>query len=266
MQCDVQVFDSAEKRAVPRLSQEVNVANVVVSGETRPFRFLARHLEFRVVPEESYAIDLGCSTGETTYILAKRFKKVIGLDVSTEIVGKGLLDHPDLDLRVLDVLSDRNNVVDLIKNEMSDAPVVFFVDIGGDRLQDTVILFISFLMEKFETPTIVVKSRKLYRYLVKTCIDEDKVHCLPDSWEKLVDDTKQKELKDRKCFHPQRYNLMLAPDTGIPICRYYNYSTCKKGDECGQDHTHCHHCLKAGHRGYECEELANELIVRKKKT
>jgi SAM-dependent methyltransferase len=260
----VQVFNGLEKRVLPKLADTDKTANVIVCGETRPFRMLARHLCFPGDPK--CAIDLGCSTGATTAILAKRFHKVIGLDISTVVVEKGRLDHPGVDLRVLDVLTDRRVIVDLINQEMNGHIPLFFVDIGGDRMQDIVIIYLSFLIETFTTPIIVVKSRNLYRYLVNSSLAENGIYCKAEAWGKLIVDTKEEELRDRKCFHPQRYHMKLAPDSGLPMCRYHNYSICRKGDSCDQDHNHCHHCSEFGHRGFECQQLAVDLIVRKKKT
>ena len=41
---------------------------------------------------------------------------------------------------------------------------------------------------------------------------------------------------------------------GTDICRYHNYSQCKKGEQCEHDHEHCHVCRERGHTAQECSK------------
>src|ERR1700712_4461168 len=108
---DIQLFSSEDRELVPKLvAPGVVKTTLLITGETRPFRFLARHLVLPEPDSSVTAIDLGCSTGETTNVLSKRFKKAIGVDVSHEPVEKGMLQRPSLDLRVFDVLAETDSL------------------------------------------------------------------------------------------------------------------------------------------------------------
>jgi len=265
---EILLFDAMQKILIPKIKEgryRDAQTTLIICGETRPFRFLAKHLDIPWAAE-SPCVDLGCSTGEATHLLAKRgFSKVIGVDVSEENIAKATAERPEIEWRLMDVLAERDLLHEMIVNDFGGVTPVFFVDIGGDRMQETVVLFLSYVIQRYRPRLVVVKSRKLYKDVSKRYVEEDKKHLSVDGWNELVNRISEEELRDRKCFHPQRYPLRLVPGTDRAICRYFSYTgVCKKGDECEQDHEHCHHCQALGHRAQECEVLASELIVRKR--
>lgn len=257
----VQLFDGNELWQVPTITRNSEDARtaVIVCGETRPFRFLGRQLKFaNTAPSEIDILELGCSTGETTVHLTKRFRKVIGVDISAEMMAKPA--GPNLDLRLMDVLSDLDSLNKLIVEEFPQAKCCFFVDIGGDRLQDTVLLLLAHLIRTFQPMFIVLKCRKLYRTLLALPADV----VLEDQWELNYQQAVKNTREERMRLHPKRFGLSLVPGTEQAICRYYNYKSCAKAEECEQNHTHCHFCHAEGHRARDCELFATELLFIRK--
>jgi hypothetical protein len=60
--------------------------------------------------------------------------------------------------------------------------------------------------------------------------------------------------KGFRSVHPMRFPERSAPGGGVPICRPFNYATCHAAPgACPFDHSHCHHCLRAGHTARECD-------------
>lgn len=263
-QPSVQLFDGAEIWQVPTISPHdtlrANTTSVIVCGETRPFRFLARQLKFvGVQDKELDVLELGCSTGETTLSLAKRFRKVIGVDISAEVIA--MPAGPGLDLRLLDVLADLELLNRLIVSEFPPGELCFFIDIGGDRLQDTVLLLLEHVMQHFRPMFIVLKCRKLYRALLLAPPAE-----LDSQWKAHYQQAVVNTREERMRLHPKRFGLALVPGA-VPekaICRYFNYKSCAKADECPHDHAHCHFCKLPGHRAKECELFATELLFVRK--
>ena len=248
---EVQLFSSYEANTLPNITLSQTDISVLITGETKPFRYLARHL---AIPTELYfAVDLGCSTGETTHVLSKRYRRVVGVDISSEPISKARLSFPGVDFRIFDVLTDREALQALINEEPTSSSTVFFIDIGGDRLQDTVLILINHITETFHPPLIVVKSRKLFKFLSRNCLDADGIHCKIDLWQRLIQSTLDKQECDKKYFHSRRRLTFFVPGTQIPICQYHNYQVCKKGDECSFSHSYCHVCLQQGHRALECD-------------
>ena len=71
-------------------------------------------------PEKNNVIDFGCGSGRDTLFLAKFYKKVIGIDASSEIIArnKKLKNYNKNITFLLNDLSDENVLVDLLNNEL----------------------------------------------------------------------------------------------------------------------------------------------------
>ena len=61
----------------------------------------------------------------------------------------------------------------------------------------------------------------------------------------------QRQEAARQKMYPMDYQLKTNAE-GVNICRFWNYGVCLKGEQCRHDHTHCHKCGEAGHRGMNC--------------
>ena len=71
-------------------------------------------------PEKNKVIDFGCGSGRDTLFLAKFYKKVIGIDASSEIIArnKKLKNFNKNITFLLNDLSNENVLVDLLNNEL----------------------------------------------------------------------------------------------------------------------------------------------------
>jgi hypothetical protein len=64
------------------------------------------------------------------------------------------------------------------------------------------------------------------------------------------------EARTRYRKNPLKQPRRTVAETGLEVCRFYNYHTCLKGDSCPFDHSHCHLCGQAGHTAHLCTEYA----------
>ena len=71
-------------------------------------------------PEKNKVIDFGCGSGRDTLFLAKFYKKVIGIDASSEIIARNKkLKNSNKNITfLLNDLSNENVLVDLLNNEL----------------------------------------------------------------------------------------------------------------------------------------------------
>ena len=71
-------------------------------------------------PEKNNVIDFGCGSGRDTLFLAKFYKKVIGIDASSEIIARNKkLKNSNKNITfLLNDLSKENVLVDLLNNEL----------------------------------------------------------------------------------------------------------------------------------------------------
>jgi len=258
MPCAVHVFSLREAPQMPALAAE-EARTVVVCQRTHDFRHLARRWSDDGVLRPGEAVfDVGCSTGATTAVLAKRFPGayVLGLDISPEAIAAARANVPGVDFLQTDGLLCKEQVLELVRAKHATA---LWVDIGGDRELDTVVVFLAYLLRSIAGRlTLVVKSQTLYRQA-----RVDGASALDEAWLDGLVSQGSARLQSRRLAHPQRYPLKLDPADGVtPICRYFNYlDECKKGSACPYSHATCHHCLQAGHRAVDCDSFLNDLPV-----
>jgi SAM-dependent methyltransferase len=114
--------DSARRRAACRLGWSAGQAPPEVDAHLDAGRELVRALVDRSpVPPggDSVAVEIGCGFGRVCVALADRFDRVVGVDISSEVVQRAsvLVDHPRVSFRVGDGLRLRSFVdesVDLV--------------------------------------------------------------------------------------------------------------------------------------------------------
>jgi precorrin-6B methylase 2 len=95
-----------------------------------------RRLARERVEEGSTVVEIGCSTGRTTRLLARRCGRVVAVDVSQEMVTRvqqELADCPN----VLVARVDGRDVETLA--QLAGRPDTVFVDVGGDALLENVL-------------------------------------------------------------------------------------------------------------------------------
>jgi len=61
-------------------------------------------------------------------------------------------------------------------------------------------------------------------------------------------------------LYPLKYPTNCTPD-GILICRYHNYTECKKGTICPFDHNYCNTCGQKGHISKNCALFLNNFTA-----
>ena len=240
------------------MSGSASAPTLVLTDETAPFRLLARAARPHASDAASAALDLGASTGVVAHELTRSFARVVALDVSGDMRRRARERFPELDYREMDVLADADALGALFA-ETSARTV--FVDIGGDRMMDTVLLLLARLERDFVPWLVVVKSRQLHAAMGGSAVparragdgerdgggeggDDDDARGgaegeagfpsapeAPDAaaarLHELTAAALAREARSRRLLHPLRYPLRVAPTTGGAICRYHNYLACK---------------------------------------
>lgn len=256
----------------PRLPREVTV---IATSDTQRFRTLANSQ----VRQGDKVVELGCSTGETSWRLARAVNMqnssgaYIGLDNSEEMVSAARSTYPGLQFEQIDGLMEKAHLLALC----NDTDVVF-IDIGGDRSKHTVTLLLALLLEKTETrlKLVAVKCETLVADMDAWnpgYSDSGKIWNAEAWFANAIDNAKQasknwgKKKDQRKIRHPLNHQRKLAPN-GIEICRFHQFGTCLKmqrnqgpsisapPSSCPYEHRFCYECLGEGHRALECIAFA----------
>ena len=239
-----------------------------VCGTTRLYRALAE----RVLPT-CVVLEIGCSYGKCTNVLAKtvnNYRRVVGIDISNEVIDRASKSFPKLKFVRTDVLRDPLSVSRLSKEldkEFKDHDgLVIFIDIGGNRDLESVVKCIEYVNCELKPLMMVVKSEALYKcvkVMMKGVFDWKKLSEISNAAllerKSSSSETDDGDVYKRK-YHPLKAPLKMNPD-GISICRYHNYDTkgCRKFIDptfkgpCPYDHEYCHACLRKGHRALECK-------------
>jgi len=204
-------------------------------------------------------MDVGCSTGMTTLIMARRFKKVVGLDIAPLALIEARKTCPNENAQFLEIdgLLAKEQVVEIALDNKATG---IWVDIGGNRELDTVVLFLWYLLRHLPHVALICKSETLYK-AARTSELRMENECAGVRWfPELVSECAQRQMGKNRLAHPQQYPLKTRED-GLPICRFHNYDICKKKEDCPYDHTMCHFCLMLGHRARDCTKMKSEIPV-----
>lgn len=228
---------SSRSKPIPIFSDAL-----LLTSDTESYRQLAASQ----VDSDDKVVEIGCSTGQTSVILARNASHLVALDTGTSMVeqtqkalgaGNTQLDRRILCARV-DALVEQDQTLALARTFGS--PSVVFVDIGGNREEYNVRAILKWVRSALpDLRLVVVKSQALYQSTSDT-VDKE------TWWMDL-------ETACLQCpKHPLQAPMKLVDN--VPICRYHNYHSggCLKGTRCPYDHIHCHHCLAAGHRAIDC--------------
>jgi len=147
---------SLKKRLDPSRPLKVAAGQVgvqVVSSIDR-YRQLARELPV----ESDRILEIGCSTGESTRLLAQRAAQVVAVDVSAELVARlqaEMADYPQVQVAQV----DGRNTPQLVA--LLPDPTLVFVDIGGTAPLDNVALQLRLCLKAFAPRLIAVRSFEL---------------------------------------------------------------------------------------------------------
>jgi len=230
-------------------------AELVVCYSTKDFRHWARRCH--VDDACAAIIDVGCSTGVTSAILAKRFpaKNIVGVDISADSIAKARARVPHAEFILLDSVLCKERVLALMRTRHATH---VFVDIGGNRDLHAVVVLVAFLLRGAQGRlTVVAKSEALHAAAMAA------PRALDDVWLfQLLSEASQALQAKRQ--RRRRYPVRLDPADGVtPLCRFFNYfpDSCRLGDACPHSHAACHFCLRAGHRAADCAAYLTDLPV-----
>ena len=252
----------------------------IVCPFTTEFRQLAT-----LIPANTLVLEIGCSYGKATEILANSLEmssQVVGIDISKETITSASKEYPHIKFVQADCLRDPMSTLRVheelcaLHTDLTD--LVVFVDIGGNRELESLVVLLPWIEKQLNPTTIVVKSETLHAAVtelpsMQCCgqFDWHRLHTI--AMEALQ---KRKELQTKadgatpvqiKSLHPLKAPLRTTND-GTPICRFHNYDPrgCRKfidatcsGETCPYDHTVCHICLQKDHIALNCT-LGKPLI------
>lgn len=147
---------SLKKRLDP--SRPLKVAHgqveVLAISSIDRYRQLARELPV----ETDRILEIGCSTGGSTRLLAQRAAQVVAVDVSAELVVRLQTEMAGCaEVQVVQV--DGRNTPQLVA--LLPDPTLIFVDIGGTAHLDNVALQLRLCLKAFVPRLLVVRSFEL---------------------------------------------------------------------------------------------------------
>eukprot|EP00931_Biecheleriopsis_adriatica_P076505 TRINITY_DN50201_c0_g1_i1.p1 TRINITY_DN50201_c0_g1~~TRINITY_DN50201_c0_g1_i1.p1 ORF type:complete len:296 (-),score=66.68 TRINITY_DN50201_c0_g1_i1:10-897(-) len=223
---------------------------VEVVASTESFRELAR----RRPKDGDRILEIGCCFGQCTVLLAARAAEVLALDTSQECVELAAQRLADAELQGraraerLDVLAHPQ----LLRILGSCHPpfTVIFADIGGNRQLEHVMKLLRLLA--VNTPSVeyvAVKSEQLAECLAKAPSEPQRSAW----WQALQHGSCCPAKLPRRPMQKILMRPVRRTQDGDEICRFANYGTCSKGEDCKYDHGHCHCCGDKGHFAQACQ-------------
>ena len=219
---------------------------LVVVGETPEYRQACRQLP----SGDDFAVDIGSSFGHSTDALRQQSARALGIEVSKEVLADAQRRFPECRFERVDVIGDRERTKALV-----DGAGACFVDIGGNRMVNSLIEFLAWLADVVRPRIIVVKSRYMFQAVLAHVGDRGvgrDMH-VPDHaafWAAFAKANADPRLPRHALEFPES---MLD---GVHICRFHNYDEhgCKRlaFGNCPLNHTHCHRCKAEGHIARDC--------------
>jgi SAM-dependent methyltransferase len=135
-----------------------------------------RRLVAREVRPDDAVLEIGCSTGETTRLLAAQAKTVLAVDISDELVAKTaelFKDSPNVTVKKVDA----RNMPTLA--QLMPAPDVVFIDVGGAALLSNAGFVMRQCLVAFKPRVMVVRNTELAA--VASLLESVEVP-LPEDW------------------------------------------------------------------------------------
>ena len=170
---------SSSSRDYSGASEKPQPQHIVVTSDTVNYRILAASQ----VKSEDFVMEIGCSTGESTAILARYASSVVAFDtgesmiaaakerVSSVLVENKRRENSVVSYHKIDALQDPRGALKAIESSTSGKsafPDAVYIDIGGNRAIDGVVRMMDWVIKAFRSHPprlIVVKSQELVREL-----------------------------------------------------------------------------------------------------
>lgn len=127
---------------------------VIITPDTCIWRRLARS-QLDVTED---ALDIGCSLGVGTAVIAEHCRSVVGIDVSRDILEHARAAVPTAQFECFDVLRHPERLASVAAGR-----TVVFADIGGNRELEALAALLPRLQALPSVRLIVVKSKSLYK-------------------------------------------------------------------------------------------------------
>ena len=131
---------------------------ILLVGETESFRKLARS---QVLPTDT-VLEIGCSYGEATALIATRARCVIAVDISSDALERAAercAGCTNVRFEQIDCVKQPARLLEVAGPEGVHA---LFLDINGNRASEVVTSLLAALQERFRPAVTVVKNRELY--------------------------------------------------------------------------------------------------------
>jgi len=236
---------------------------LLICSETSDYRRVAQSLTRR---EGEGAVEIGCSYGVCSKILARRGWRVTCIDVAKEPLAHARERCGDgVELHLLDFCRDPSGFWSLLSRCRERAPSsVLFVDIGGEGLLKRVEELLSSAAVAHLAPrVIVIKNRALWK-AASTAAGADAASVSEaGSYDTCgeFDNCRYRRVAEARAAAKAAGDLgyafdhepRLAPgSTSVHICRFHNFyaAGCTRS-VCEYDHMHCYLCGQLGHRAID---------------
>jgi len=136
------------------MSPQTDDLELIIVSDVEHYRLLAQDK----VLSQDLVLEIGCSTGQTTSVLAGQAARVVAVDCSTEILDKArvhLVGRDNVEL----ARTDARDLAAL--QQLAPEPDAIFLDIGGIALLDNVAGVLRQCLRMFEPRVIVARSHEL---------------------------------------------------------------------------------------------------------
>jgi len=245
-------------------------------------------------------LEIGCSWGHCTELLAARASSVVALDCSRECVKTASAKLPGVRFERVDLLATPALLATLTcapwpadSGEDTCASVAGSMDLrhligiglvpaairnpvgpSGREHQGFTCVFVDIggvrcIEDVVSVLALVEMSLAPEHIVVKSERLAESLKTYTDTWwagllSTRSDLSRQKGSR-RKVRHPLD-DVLRTPQRETPegraICRFANYGICHKGQLCSFDHSHCHSCLQIGHLASVCPHGTEEGLIK----
>ena len=181
-------------RLVPVLeTSSSDTTNIVLTETTTKYRLLAASQ----LKKEDHILEIGCSNGECSLVIAKYGGSLVGIDVSTEMISQAKekmsktndddnTTYSKVQFHILDPFLQPQKVIQVsslssqLQNNNDDdvetkkkQPTVIFIDIGGNRDLTSVIRMLEWVKYSFTPRLIIIKSEEMVQSIKEECKSSD---------------------------------------------------------------------------------------------